>query len=60
MATKQDAITQVIIQVVIEATKAAMQEISVERAEACTRDRNEAAGMRPMIGGPSLQLLIFN
>ena len=53
MATEKGAVTQVIIQVVIEATKAAVQVSMAERGNETTGHRNEAAGVRHKIGRPS-------
>ena len=44
---------QVITHVFIEATKAAVLAIMVERGDEAIRDRGEEASVRPKLGGPS-------
>ena len=55
MTTEQNAITKAIIQVVMDATKAVVQEVKVARAEAYTGNRNKPASRRPETGRPSLK-----
>ena len=47
MAIEIDAVMQVMTHAVIEATKAAVQSIMVERGDETTRHRNEEAGRDP-------------
>ena len=55
MTTKQDSITQAIIQSDIEVAETVVQGTMVARAQANTGHRNEAASMKPKISGPSLR-----
>ena len=52
MSIEIDAVMEVITQAVIEATKAAVQAVMVERGDETTSNRSELTGMRPKLSRP--------
>ena len=54
------AITQVIAQAAVEATKAAVQTTATVEGKSSSGVRTESTSMGPNLGGPTLKQLAFN